>query len=157
MGQPKTGDDRKWRMLLNEVSKLDREYVKVGVLADQGGAAPVEGGDATMVEIAAAHEYGDPQANLPERSFIRRTFIDKAPQLAAMQRKLAGGITTGKLDTRRALDLLGAWAAGQVKLTITSGSVTPPLKQATIDRKGSSKPLIDRGQLVNSITWSVEA
>lgn len=153
------GDDREWRKLLERVTELGRQYVKVGVLADQGGDElhDDEGGSLTIAGIAKLHEYGDPEAGIEERSFIRRTAVDQATGLASMQGKLSGLVTVGKLDVRRALDLLGGWFAGQVKLTITSGKVTPPLAASTISAKGSSKPLIDTSLMLNSISHEVVA
>ncbi len=149
-------DDRKWKKLLATIGGVDRAHVKVGVLGDQGGDAPAgEDGDLTLVDIARLHEYGDPESGLEERSFVRRTMIEQAAKIGAFQGKLCGLLLQGKLNITRALELLGAMAAGEVKLTITSGSVTPALAQSTIDAKGSSKPLIDTSQLVNNISFQV--
>jgi hypothetical protein len=44
---------------------------------------------------------------------------------------------------------------GVIKQRIANG-IAPPNSPYTIARKGSSKPLIDTGQLRNSITYQVE-
>jgi len=60
-------------------------------------------------------------------------------------------------EKERLLRLVGAFLEGKVKLTIQQGRPEwPPLKPETIKRKGSSKPLIDTGKLMNSITHKVE-
>lgn len=151
-------NDAKWKELRRKVIEMAAgSHVKVGVLADKGGDQTTDGG-ITLVELAAIHEYGSPAANIPERSFIRRTFdAEKARELAAMQGKLVGAIVEGKMSVPRALELLGQWAAAAVKKTITSGPhIPPPLKPATVAAKGSDRPLVDTGQLVNSITYKVE-
>ena len=49
---------------------------------------------------------------------------------------------------------IGLVASNDVKEYFVMGDFEP-LKQKTIDRKGSSKPLIDTSELRNSITWEV--
>ena len=43
-----------------------------------------------------------------------------------------------------------------VRRVLTQAGIAPPLKPATIARKGSSTPLINTGQLRSAITWRVE-
>lgn len=57
---------------------------------------------------------------------------------------------------RRALATAGAFLEGEIKQTIQRGRPEwAPLKPATVRRKRSSKPLIDTGKLLNSITHQV--
>jgi hypothetical protein len=51
----------------------------------------------------------------------------------------------------RALSILGEFHQEQVKEQIRL-TRSPRLEQSTIDRKGSSKPLIDTGQMIQSVT-----
>ena len=59
-----------------------------------------------------------------------------------------------KAGIQQAAARVGNYGASQVKRGIVNGNFTPnsPL---TIARKGSSKPLIDKGDLVGSITYQV--
>ncbi len=148
-------DTKIWDQLVKKIGEAANRHVKVGVLASKGGLADHDG--ITMVELAAIHEFGSPAANIPERSFIRKTFILRRKELAEMTRKLAKQIITKDMPVDKALDILGAWGAAQVKKTVTTGDeIRPPLKKATIDRKGSSRPLIDTDRLINSVQWEVE-
>ncbi len=72
---------------------------------------------------------------------------DRTPEfLNSMQSKI-----------EKALRLAGAYLEGKIKEKITNTDPDwPPLKPATIKRKGSSKPLIDTGKLRNSIVHNVE-
>jgi len=109
-----------------------------------------------MTELAAIHEFGAPQANIPERSFIRRTFVKKQRELSSMTRRLATAWVTRKIELKQALDVLGLWGASKVRDTITQGAGVPPrLEDSTIARKGSSRPLVDTGRLVGSIQHDV--
>lgn len=146
-----------WDELRARAAKLDRCSVRVGVLESKGGNEMhnTDGGDPlTLVEIATIHEFGT--EHVPERSFIRSTFlVKKVDELAAMQVKLARAIVMDGMDPMKALNILGAWGAAQVKNTITEDDVPPPLAASTIARKGSTKPLVDTGLLKNSISYEV--
>jgi hypothetical protein len=146
-----SGDDRVWQEILRKVNDAKQAHVKVGVLSD---------GDHDgigMIELAAIHEFGSPAAGIPERSFIRRTFIEKESELAEICARLSKAVIAGSMTTAKALDLLGAWGASEVKKTVTAGPhIPPPLKEATIAAKGSDRPLVDTGRLIGSVTWEVE-
>lgn len=144
-----------WDRLLAHAHKLEHAHVKVGVLSSHGASEP-HGDDAsfTLVEIAACHEFGTD--TIPERSFIRSTFSQRVPdELVKMQAALAREVVTKGLDPEKALARLGAWGAAEVKKTITEDDIPPPLAASTIAAKGSTKPLVDTGQLKNSISYEV--
>lgn len=145
-------DDSKWRRILKSVLGYHEPHAKVGVLASSG--AGDEHGDtgATNVEIAIFQELGT--RFIPARSFLWSTFyVHKVAELHAMVATLAKKVLIGELAMKRALQILGAWGANAVKNTITQSDIPPPLADSTIARKGSTKPLVDTGQLVGSISW----
>jgi hypothetical protein len=136
-------------------SQRGREsHVKVGVLS--GGGKSADG--LSMVELAAIHEFGAPRAGIPERSFIRAAMRANESEYRAVAARLSGAYVTGKISYQRALELLGVWGATAIKKYITAGSnIAPPLQAATVQRKGSTRPLVDTGQLVNAISHKVWA
>lgn len=136
-------DDRVYRALFASVHQLRGRHVRVGVL---------EGANAG---IAAIHEYGAPRAGIPARPFLRQTFERAHAELIALQTRVYRAVLGKRMDGVTALGLIGAWAAGQVKETITSHGEFVPLDPATIEAKGSSRPLVDTGQLVGSITYEI--
>lgn len=150
-------DDRAWRELRRRIERMGEGRVKVGVLASKGGDAPhAAGSPITLVELAAIHEFGSPSRGIPERSFIRKTFDLRRDVFNRVVEKLARGVLDGTVDYHKALEVLGAWGAAQVRDRITKGAgVPPPLKDATITRKGSSRPLVVTGRLLQSITYEV--
>lgn len=106
----------------------------------------------TVVEIATIHEFG---IGVPERSFIR-AFVDENEALIKKKiRTLGKKVVKGTLSSKQALDILGVWLTGKIQSRIAKG-IPPALAQATIDRKGSSKPLINTGQLRSSITHETD-
>lgn len=156
-GQVKV-DDHVFRELRAKIANIAKAYVKVGVL-EANGSAEVDGGDGlTMAELAAIHEYGAPRAGIPARSFIRNTFSDSegAAKLKAFMVRTAKGLIQEKLEVAQALNQLGAFAQSLIKKRIKE-HIPPPLKPATVKRKGSSTPLVDTGQLINSITWEIKS
>lgn len=129
-------------------------HVKVGILLAKGGGKTREGG-ITMVELAAIHEFGSPKANIPQRSFIRSAFQDPT-ELQKISTRVVKALIDGKVDLSEALDIIGSWGATQVRNNVTQGDgIAPPLKPETVQKKGSSRPLIDTGRMINSVTWEV--
>ena len=151
------GTDAVWRALYARARDMRGIRARVGVLAEKGGSVTQQGSDLTLVELAAVHEFGSPAANIPERSFLRSTFRERsAKALASMVAKITKAILANKVTVKQGVNMLGAWGATEVKNTITQTEIPPPLKPATIAAKGSKRPLVDTGQLLNSITWVVE-
>jgi phage gpG-like protein len=150
------GDDRLWRELRRKVIEMGAEgaHVKIGVLSSKGGEQ-LEGG-ITMLELAAIHEFGSPTAGIPERSFIRFTMRNRKDEIAAQITKVAKAFVADKVTLEQGLGVLGAWAAGAVKKSITSKEIKQDLKPETIARKGSSTALVDTGRLLQAITWQVQ-
>lgn len=150
------GDDKEWRRILGDVRELAQMRVQIGILASKGGNEPHdEESELTMIEILAIHEFGSPAANIPERAPIRTTFVRKQDELVEICAKASTAVMGG-MKPRRALEIVGIWGSTEVKKTITADAhLEPPLKPATVAKKGSSRPLVDTGRLVNAITYEV--
>lgn len=151
--------DDKWEKIRAKVEQLEGAGVDVGILAAKGGDEQHdEKSGLTLIELAAIHEFGSPAANIPERSFFRRTFIEKEAQIQDMIYRLAKKLVEDtSFPEEQALNMLGAFVSTEIKKTITAGPhIPPPLKPATIEAKGSDRPLVDTGRLVNSITYAVD-
>jgi len=138
-------DTRVWDQIVRKMRKMsDGTHVRVGVF---GNAAK-----------AAAHEYGAPSINLPERSFLRLTFRKGADELEKMTTKIFNRFLEGQLSPKQALELLGEWGIQAVRKTIRDQPEEwPPLSPVTIARKGYKKDkiLIDTGELINSIAYKI--
>lgn len=130
----------------------NRPHVKVGVL--QKGGKSARAGEFTNAELMAIHEFGAPRAGIPSRSVLRATADAQRQKWMAMLEKVIRGAVAGKIDLLTALDLVGLKATADMVATVRKG-VAPPLLPATIKAKGSSKPLIDSGRLVQSFGHEV--
>lgn len=141
--------------LNNLRKKMEKAAKGLGVKAGVQEGSNRVGDELSNAELAIVHEYGT--SNIPARPFIGPTANKKQESwyklLGALTKKL--DFTNPNIDDiRDALDAVGMRMAADIKQTVRDG-LSPPLKPATIARKGSSKPLIDSGQLVNSITHKV--
>lgn len=144
--------DHGWKQLEHRAKQLEaRPFVKVGVLGRNDSRA---GEDFGNVRLAITHEYG---LGVPERPFLRGTAERMGYAWQKLLEQLGQGVITGKLSTDRALAILGLRAANDVKATIQNSLGLAPNAPATIEAKGSSRPLIDTGRLVGSIDFDVVA
>jgi len=153
--------------LVRELQYLASHQVEIGIFADasRDGAVP-------MLVIAAANEFGakipkrqarfedlddeNPEkwVIIPERSYLRAWFDENVDVLQATMERLIGQVVEGKISGRAALETIGGYVVTHVQAYMVDLK-TPPNAPSTIRRKGSSNPLIDTGQLKNSITWQV--
>lgn len=108
----------------------------------------------TVAQIAAVHEFGSPEAGIPERSFLRSAIQENRQKYFALNKKILLGILAGKGTVLQGLGMLGNVAVGDVKKKIAAGPFEA-LNKTTIKRKGSSKPLIDSGQMRQSVQWTL--
>ena len=127
----------------------DNRVVNVGV---PEGKREEDGTPVAM--IAAVHEFGSPSQGIPERPFLRVAVQRNRQKYVRLNRINLVKMLRGQATVDQALGQLGEMAKGDVQTEIRSGDFAP-LKPATIKRKGSSRPLIDTGQMVQSIAWEL--
>jgi hypothetical protein len=138
-----TDTDLGLKKILSEMKSFRNSAVKVGVLE---GATESDG--TPMALIAAVHEYGSKKRNIPQRSFVRGWVDDSKSQINSTVEKLMARVSGGTLTAQKALKTLGVFGVGGIKAKIKRGPFTPLSR-----RKGT--PLIDTGQLRNSINYEV--
>jgi hypothetical protein len=148
--------------------------ITVGIHGDDGAEHHEEraandigravGGDLTVAQVGTFHEFGvEPfqmpsgamHAGIPQRSFIRAWYDESQEfvrETLMSQMKL---VIKGKLTAEKAGERIALAFEGSMKRRISKG-IAPPLAASTIEAKGSSKPLIDQGQLRNSIRGKAE-
>jgi hypothetical protein len=129
-----------------------RGKVDVGILT---GNAPYEGtGEegATILDVATWNELG---IGRPERSFIRAWFDLHLAENKHELHEALEAVARGSLEPRQALELLGQKFVGAIQARISEG-IPPENAPSTIAAKGSSKPLIDTGQLRSSVSYKVD-
>ena len=127
--------------------------VKAGILAKDGSNNHSEG--ITVFQIGMIHEFGSPEKNIPRRSFIRVPIENNIKEITKLIENNHKLVSENSMSAKVALDRIGLKAQNTIKKSFRDND-WKPLKRATVKRKGSSRPLIDTGQLVGSISYIVE-
>jgi hypothetical protein len=92
------------------------------------------------------------QAHIPQRSFMRTTFDEKHGDWSKETETLKNLIFLGKSTVKKGLKTMGLIITRDIKDKIIRQDPSwPDLKAATINRKKSSKKLIDSAQMLSSI------
>ena len=130
--------------------KDGKAYTKIGVVGDKAGQR--EEGGLTNAQLAMYQEFGT--ENIPARSFINKPFANNKGKYLRALAELLPKVLEGTMPVSKALNLVGLAGEKDMRDAIRDG-IPPPLAPATIAAKGSSKPLIDTGQLLRSISHLV--
>ena len=140
--------------LRRKLELFSNSSVLIGIQGAE--ASQVHEGDKkiTNLDVAVANEFG--RGHIPERSFIRASLqANKDTYRDAGTKIYKNIIRSPKVDITPLLEKLGAKASADMKNYMVELR-DPPNAPSTIARKKSSNPLIDTGQLKNSITWAVQ-
>lgn len=149
--------DLGWLGILEQLGKAETAYVKVGfqfgsVTKSQRKGTRKKKPGLSMPEIAAQNEYGT--SRIPARPFMSTAVDANRGTINGYIKKQYGLILDGKTTVNKALGLIGQLMTGLIQKRIRQ-IVYPPNAPSTIARKGSSKPLIDFGQMVQSVRYVV--
>ena len=131
-----------------------KPYVKVGFPAGEAFEKSYDDGF-TVGMITIFAEFGT--WSEPERSFLRATFDEKQREIREFITKKFQEIVDQKITTEQALNQIGIFGVKLVVEKIDS-QIPPPNAPSTIARKGSSVPLIDTGQMRQTLLaqgWKV--
>lgn len=151
--------------LTTSLSSLKSRKVKVGASGEQDWLAGIH---EYGLEIAVTpkmraflHSQGlhlSPTTTvikIPERSFLRTGHDKNIDRVIKQTERAVGQVVAGKMSVDQMLDLCGEQLATAIKTYMRELS-TPTNHPFTIERKGSSNPLIDTGGLLESITWETD-
>lgn len=140
-----------------QVALLDGSYVLVGfqegtktTLQTKGQRQKKSG--LSMAEIAAANEFGT--KTIPARPFMSTSFDENRAKINKAIQGEYSKILDGKSTTERSLGLIGLLGVKFIVQKIRA-ITSPPNSPRTIAIKKSSKPLIDFGQMVQSVRHKV--
>ena len=134
------------------VARLDSHAVYIGFPGETQSRSK---GPLNNPTLAYIHEHGAPAANIPARPFlepgVENARDDILRAFEAGVRRALGGDNAALTNM---LDLAGVIGVRAVQDKITTGPFAP-LAPRTIARKKSSRPLIDTGQLRQSVSYVV--
>lgn len=150
---------KKLQNLINFI-RNDMPAVKVGIL---GESAKRTQGGINNAEIGFVNEFGKMTGHpkIPARSFLRMPlsmhFMDKVKEKKSLSSKeFEKAITNGKADDfARKVGLVAEEVIQEAFSTNGYGNWKPNAPY-TVEKKGSSSPLIDTGQLRRSITSRID-
>lgn len=101
--------------------------------------------------IAMIQDMGAPSVGIPPRPFFRNMIAEKSP---GWPKAIRDTLKSTDYDAAKTLELVGQGVAGQLRQSIVDTN-SPALLPATARRKGSSKPLVDTGHMLQSIDHEV--
>jgi hypothetical protein len=156
MGVKVTKDEL--QKVLRSIQQLASEEVLVGIPAST--TERQDGEAINNATIGYIQENGSPVNNLPARPFLVPGVQHAIPDATAQLKKGAQEALSGDAEAaNKRMHAAGIVAQNAVRSHINSG-VPPPLAEATLEarrRRGRTGevPLIDTGQLRNSITYVI--
>lgn len=145
------------------LKKMASSYVVVGIPQKSASRKPEPGESSTPTnaEIGYINEKGSPARNIPARPFLVPGVKDTEKDISRITKSSADAVLDGRKSVDHALELIGQKAVSNVKKRIVNSVDMKPLAKKTRERRKNykpgdiAKPLIDTGQLLNSITYVV--
>lgn len=134
--------------LSKELSKLQSDGVALVGIHEAAGMH--EESDLTVAAVGAYNHFGVPERKIPARPWLD---VGVASGNEEYLETVEEGVQRG-LSSEQILEQLGNLAVGHTQQFITDLK-DPPNAPSTIRKKGSSNPLIDTGNLRQSVTYSV--
>lgn len=126
--------------ILNDLARLDGTIVAAGVM------------DSYNAKKAALNEFGTEK--IPSRPFMRTAVNRYGKSWGNKAAKSMKAIIQG-MGTDQVTELIGMQMKADISKTLINGPWTPNAA-ATIAKKGSSRPLVDTGELRSAITYKVK-
>lgn len=145
--------DLGFREIEKQLGYLADGYVLVGIQEGTETEAQVKGqrskpAGLNMAEIGYINEFGG--GNVPARPFIRSAVDMNEARIYGLMQQQYSRILEGRQTAEGSLRSTGVYVEGLIKQRIRA-ITSPPNAPYTIAQKGSSKPLIDFGQMIQSI------
>lgn len=142
------------RTLRRQVQELGKQRVQVGLFQDKASRTGVRFGD--NPSLGFIHEFGDPEHNIPERSWLRMPLMTQlGTQIKA---KAASWLYILRTQgAKRTVAVLGALAVDLIAEGFATGGfgAWAPLKRETIRRKHSARILIESSQMRKAVEYRI--
>ena len=144
---------------------IDGKKINVGVKGEQAWLASIHeyGCRITITPKMRAwlHKNGlhvkdsTTEIVIPERSFLRKGFDEKHMRAIEKAERVLPLVISGDMDSDQLYEIVGTLLRDGIKDYAVSLN-SPPNHPFTVDRKRSSNPLVDSGDMINSIEFEVE-
>ncbi len=110
-------------------------------------------------QLLYLHENGVPSHNIPPRPVLKPAISQDGVMERIedqMKKGMKEALLHGNVDeARKCYEKAGMLGRDACKNYIVSGDKLAPNAPSTIEKKGSSTPLIDKASMLNSITYAV--
>ena len=136
---------------LERFKEIGKPKVYIGVPASKNG---MHEGGINMATLLALHVLGAPSRGIPQRDPLRPPLIANAQRYTDLLALGLKNALSDGTDPKLVYEKIGIVATNDVYDYFVTGNFKP-LNQKTIDRKGSSKPLIDSEELRGAISYEV--
>lgn len=153
--------DKGWKKIKKQLLKQNGLVVAVGVISGGGQKkyskhsdvnGNGEASDIDLAKLATVQEFGS--GKIPPRPFMRQTEEREKENARKAVKKLQNALYSLRIDAVTLGDKLGVWYVGKIRETIRNGKFRAN-SEVTKALKGSSKPLIDTGRLIQSIDYEL--
>lgn len=128
-----------WNKFLKSISNLKR---------NSEGSLDVGFFDEEQAKKAVFNEFGT--SRIPERAFMRPTVDANEQKYLNQMTKGVERIVDNGIETEAALMPTAMVLQADIALAIRS-LTTPPNTESTVEDKGSSNPLVDKGDMAGSV------
>lgn len=162
----------KWKTTKNDFPKmqarlerLDGKKVSAGVFGEQAWLAAIhEYGcriEVTDKMRAYLHKTGlhlkatTTHITIPERAFLRNGYDENKDDIIDKAEAVIGDVIGGTMTESQFFDMIGLLMKSRIQ-DYARDLDSPALHPYTTERKGSSNPLIDSGDMIGAIDYKVE-
>ena len=145
------------KQLRANVAALKNNHVKVGFVSGSEVGKPEREGSgrepwseiSEVARVAIWNEFGT--KTIPARPFFLNALAMSRGKLKTFKTKIAGLVMNGKITSVVAFENLGLFMKAEIQMSIRR-MTSPANAESTKAAKGSSHPLIDTGQMINSVS-----
>lgn len=131
-------------------NRLASQAIKAGILRSAGK----EKSGVDLVEVAAYNEFGTKY--IPPRPFMRIAADKNSSNWQRLMMNVAARVTLNQMGIRQGQNLIGNQAVGDIQKVIGNRGLLAPNAPNTVKQKGSDAPLIDSGNLRQSVSFEVK-
>lgn len=151
--KPTTDPKEITKKLEEKLKEISESQIFVGIPKD--ATETKDGHTFYLADIAYVNNFGSKSKNIPPRPFGTTLMPRYGKRISDFYQKEIADVLKGKRTVKQALNRVGFTAAGFMKRNLSAGKwqANSPV---TVAMKGSAHPLIDTGQMRQSITWLVK-
>lgn len=149
-----TDIDKGYKKIIQSIKDLGVNGINVGISKDKTNHEGV-----SIAQYAYWNEVGVESKNgkgwkIPPRPFMRGWADSNKENIKQTMQSVAQAVSSGKMNSEEAVERLGKHCQDGMQSYIRRGDFVPN-SPVTIERKGSSTPLIDSGDMRRAIRYEV--